>query len=164
MKSPGFTLLESIIVILIVGILFGISIPLFKTHNRSNVSRVTKQLKQHLEFAKSVAVSQQSIVTVCGSSDAMTCDQQWHKGYIIFVDRAGKGVREEHSPVLAFQRHESEVLHIQWKGFLSREFIQLSPVFMQGQNGRILLSDDAGHHYQLIINSVGRIRAQDGRN
>ena len=158
MHPKGFTLVECIIVIAIVIALFSAAIPLFKNHPGHDITQTTKQLMQHLELAKSVALNQQAIVTVCGSSDAMTCDHQWHKGYIIFKDSSGKGVKEQGESLIAFKRYEQDVLAIHWQGFLSAEFIQFFPQFTQGQNGTLTVTDRQGNNQRVIINSVGRIR------
>lgn len=164
MQPKGFTLLECIIVMVIVMILFAVAIPLFKKHPGHDITQTTKQLKQHLELAKSIAVHQQAVVTVCGSSDAVNCDHQWDKGYIIFMDNQGKGVRVEGEPLIAFKRYEQEVLDIRWKGFLSGDFIQFSLQFAGGQNGTLTLSDRQGNNQRIIINSVGRIRVEKAQN
>ncbi len=164
MQSNGFTLLESIIVIVILIVLFSAAIPFFKKNSSYEIRQVTKQLKQHLELAKSVAVNQQAIVTVCGSSDGKTCDNSWSHGYIGFIDKTGKGVREEGDPLIFFQRYEQQIFDVNWKGFLSQDCIQFSPGLTGAQNGTLTLSNHNGDWQKLIINSVGRIRLENGLN
>lgn len=163
MQSKGFTLLESLIAIVILMILFSISVPFFKKHPRSDIHQVIERVKQHLELAKSVAVNQQAIVTVCGSSDAKTCDDHWNQGYIAFIDKTGKGIKEEGNSFIVIQRYEQALFNIQWKGFLSEKLIQFSPGMVEGRNGTLVFTDQYGNNQKLIINSAGRIRNQIGK-
>ncbi len=160
MQAKGFTLLEGVIVLIILIVLSSITIPFFKKNSTHDLHQATKKLKEHLELAKSVAANQQVMVAVCGSSDAKTCDQQWNKGYIVFIDKQAKGIKEEGASLIALQRYEEQVFNINWNGFLSGGFIQFSPGFMQGQNGTLTLSDQDGNNQRIILNSAGRIRVQ----
>lgn len=151
-------------VIIILTILFSVAVPFFKKKVSHDIDRVSKQLQQHLEFAKSVAINRQSMVTVCGSSDAKSCDHQWSQGYIAFIDNTGEGIKGEGDPLILFQRYERATFNIHWDGFLSKKIIQFSPGFIWGQNGRLSLSDPAGRRQKLILNSVGRIRRESDLN
>ena len=161
MKKLGFTLLECMIVILILIVLSSIALPIFKTHQTKSAKEVSKLLMQHLELAKSAAIAHQSVVTVCGSRDGLACDNAWSDGYLIFHDKKRNGVKEASDKVIAFKRLEDAVLTVQWRGFISKKFLQFSSnTFLNAQNGSFIICDNLGNNQKLILNSTGRIRSE----
>jgi len=94
-QVKGFTLIEVIVVMVVIGILAGIAIPSFRGFTRSSqVTSAANDLVSALNLARSEAVSRAIPVTVCKSDDQATCDNtlDWHDGWIVFVDADNDGV------------------------------------------------------------------------
>jgi type IV fimbrial biogenesis protein FimT len=90
-RNLGFTMLELVMVIMIIGILAAIGIPSFKYVTTSN--RMTTEvngLLGDMQFARSEAIKEGQYVTVCTSSNGTGCTGSsgtaWQNGWIVFVD------------------------------------------------------------------------------
>ena len=91
-KNTGFTLLELIITMLIVGILLAVGVPSLKGFMKGNqLVASTNELLSALHVARSEAVKLNSRVSVCDSTDGSSCagTGEWEKGWIVFVDSDG---------------------------------------------------------------------------
>lgn len=84
----GFTLLELLIVISLVGILLSLTGPSFQ----SMVSGQRQQSQMHaftsvLHYARSEAVTRNTTTTLCGSNNQIACNtSEWEGGWILFSD------------------------------------------------------------------------------
>jgi type IV fimbrial biogenesis protein FimT len=73
-KLHGFTLVELMVVIALVAIVMAIAIPSYRQMIVSNrIRAATNDLLLSLQFARTEAVRQVRVVTVCPSSDGATC-------------------------------------------------------------------------------------------
>jgi type IV fimbrial biogenesis protein FimT len=90
-RNSGFTMFELIVVITIVGILAAVGTPTFKYVTASNrIASEVNALLGDMQFARSLAVKEGQSVTVCTSTDGLTCAgatvNTWQNGWIVFVD------------------------------------------------------------------------------
>lgn len=92
-NSPGFTLFELLIVMLIVGIFAALGIPSFKYVTSSNrMSSEVNSLLGDMQYARSEAVKQGQTITVCTSSNPTSAtpscsgSSSWNVGWIVFID------------------------------------------------------------------------------
>lgn len=116
--SSGFTVIELMIVIGVVGILMAVGLPsLQETINSISANSAAKTLVASLNYARSEAVKRGAVVTVCGSSSGTDCDTaSWSDGWIVFVDEnadadGGAGSVDAADPVLrVYQGSGSNVL------------------------------------------------------
>ena len=102
-KQTGFTLLELMITIAVLGVLLGIAIPSFQTMILN--SRLTTQANQvitALNYARSEAVKRGSPATVCSSNGGTACAGaiNWTTGWLVFADPDGDGVVDAGETVL----------------------------------------------------------------
>lgn len=91
-KYSGFTLIELMITLFIVGVLLAVGVPSLKTFMQGNqLVASTNELISALHIARSEAIKLNSRVSICESSDGKTCDNSgsWKDGWIVFVDANG---------------------------------------------------------------------------
>lgn len=85
----GFTLIELMVTIVVLGVIVGIAIPSFRDIIVSNsVSFSRDQFFSVLNYSRSEAIKSGTSVTICRSSDASSCDDTlgWDEGLLVFVD------------------------------------------------------------------------------
>ncbi len=86
-KNNGFTLIELLLGIAIITILLGQAIPSFnqlieKRKATANVQR----LMQTLQLSRTTAITENTTVTICPTSDGLNCSSNWSDGYLSFKD------------------------------------------------------------------------------
>lgn len=91
--SAGFTLLELMTAIAILGILLGIGIPAFtETVTANRLTTLTNELITGLSVARSEAGKRGTPVTICAANaaqDACAGTASWNSGWIVFTDDTG---------------------------------------------------------------------------
>ena len=98
-KNSGFTLIELMITLFIVGILLAVGVPSMRTFLQNNqLIATTNELVSAIHIARSEAFKLNKKVTICVSADGKSCvsSEKWAQGWIVFVDanddRVGTGV------------------------------------------------------------------------
>lgn len=94
MRKTGFTLIELMVVVAIAAIMLAIAAPNFQSFFEQNrLTSQANQLAASFNLARSEAITRNTTVTVCKSSNtntnAPTCDTTpsgWETGWIIFID------------------------------------------------------------------------------
>lgn len=101
--ASGFSLIELMVVLVIVGIFLSLALPSFSHVNRSN--RATAQsngLLTALNLARTEAIIRRTRVSVCAGTGS-TCASggaAWGDGWIVFVDRNAPGMASDDDEVL----------------------------------------------------------------
>ena len=89
-NHSGFTLIEAMVTISVLGILLSMAVPSFTSMiERNRVSTAASELMNALMLARSEAVTRSIGMTLCVSNDGATCNttlQDYAKGWIIFTD------------------------------------------------------------------------------
>ena len=94
--SKGFTLIELMVTIAIVGIMSSIAIPSFQNFIRqTRTTAQTNDFISALNYARSESIKQGRTVTLCKSADLATCVAagNWAQGWILFIDTDGNGAK-----------------------------------------------------------------------
>ncbi len=87
-KQSGFTLLEVIIVVVIVGILATLAVPGFSSLMQSNnLSTKYNSLAGNISLARMEAVKRSNTIVLCATDDESSCNStDWSDGWLVFVD------------------------------------------------------------------------------
>lgn len=87
--SRGFTLIELMTAVTVMGVLFALAIPSYREFTRNNRTAATQnELVTAFTYARSEALRRGTPVAVCASTDGTTCSgsANWASGWIAFVD------------------------------------------------------------------------------
>jgi type IV fimbrial biogenesis protein FimT len=109
MKSTqhGFTMVELIVVISIVGVLMAIGAPSYKYVTTANrVSSEVNGLLGDLQFARAEAIKEGQTVSVCATTNGTTCSgvATWTGGWIVFSDSPVIGTIDGNDAILRVQK------------------------------------------------------------
>jgi type IV fimbrial biogenesis protein FimT len=94
-KAAGFTILELMVGITVMGVLLGIGVPAFNDIIRNNrTAAQTNELVAALTIARSEATKRGLPVSVCAANTARTAcaaadAASWANGWLIYTDRLG---------------------------------------------------------------------------
>jgi type IV fimbrial biogenesis protein FimT len=105
-RSSGFTMLELVIVIGIVGVLLALGVPSFKYVTTANrIAAEVNGLLGDMQFARAEAIKEGQAVVVCVSSDGTSCSNSpWNNGWIVCSDPANDGACDRGEPVYRVQK------------------------------------------------------------
>jgi type IV fimbrial biogenesis protein FimT len=90
----GFTLLELMVTVTILGILVALAVPMFReTILNNRIVTQNNEFISGLNFARSEAIKRSDTVSVCASSNGTSCSAStsWSTGWIVFTDLNADG-------------------------------------------------------------------------
>ena len=83
-KNKGFTLLELMITVAIMGILMSLAIPSYRNmQNTGIVNNVVKEWQDSFYYAQAEAMRLKRNITFCASSDGSSCKGEYQSGWIV---------------------------------------------------------------------------------
>lgn len=92
--STGFTLVDMLMTIAILWILIGIAVPSFTDWVRKNrLQTLQDTIYFTLQTARTMSVTGQKNIHVCGSNDGETCEKIWNNYLLVFDD-----TNDDHEP------------------------------------------------------------------
>lgn len=167
--SHGFTLVELIIAIALLSILTFQASGLWSELQMRMAARTTvTAITNSLSFARTHAMTRQRDITVCGSSTASTCDNNWQAGILVLLDADGDGQPGEPEDILGFYQTGASGAQISWRGFGSGNKLIFN---RRGQtsisNGSFTYcpgTRESRFARQVVINRGGRVRLSQDRN
>lgn len=127
----GFTLLEIMLVLVIVGVVAGIAVPNLRQFlDKTRVSTHANELVSDLNFARTESVTRGRQITVCGSADGISCAVDvtgWSVGRIIFVDADKNGSRSGSETLLRQGGAVDPKISVSSSGFPNDTYIAFLP-------------------------------------
>lgn len=111
-RHRGFSLIELMVTVAVVGVLLGAVVPNMRTFLRNNqLSGGVNDILHSIQVARTEAIKRQNgNVVVCGTATpmlpdaAMTCDYATFKGWFVFQDTNGNWQHDAAEPVV--ERHD----------------------------------------------------------
>ena len=107
-QNNGFTIIELMITVTILGILVALGAPSFQQMIENNrIATETNKLLADLNLARSEALKiGSSIVTVCATTDGNSCSggSDWSGGWVVFIDKGTAGMVETASGDVVLSR------------------------------------------------------------
>lgn len=167
--QKGFTLVELLCCLAIAGVLVGYGIPgLNHMLARSQAASAINWILGQVMYARSAAISFNTTVTLCPSSDGERCGGHWDDGTITFTDH-----NQDHEPngndeLLRHVSFPIEDANLTWHAFQNRQYLQmLGTGYTNYQNGNFVYcppDNDPRFARQLVINIQGRGRTSKDIN
>jgi len=166
-SAAGLTLLELLVALCIMALLLGVSLPdLRRTLAQKRADITMNRLAQAIQLARNAAALNNSLVTLCGSTDGEACDGNWRHAALIFLDRDGdRKVDAATSPdsnIVRWLMFPEIAGTLRWRAFGNRSYLQITPQgFTLYQNGNFTYcpaNGDPSAARQLIVNRTARVR------
>lgn len=164
-KHTGFTLIELMVTIAVLGILLSIAIPSFQ--NMVLNSRITAQANQAitaLNYARSEAIKRAAPATVCSTNNGTACagSTNWSTGWMVFADADGDGTVDAGEAVLRVWPALGGSNTLTAGARVRVTFTATG--FATGFNDTFRLCDSRGkdHARAIIINAMGRSYVEKG--
>jgi prepilin-type N-terminal cleavage/methylation domain-containing protein len=157
----GYTLLELLIVLAIVAILAISAMPGWGRTLQARAGEVAiHELARAMNLARSEAVANGSLVTLCRSTNGTTCNGNWEDGMLLFTDANGDRVINGDDRVL--RRSGRVDGSLQLRSYPNRQYVQFTPLgFTNKQNGNFTwcpVGRDVELAQQLVFSQSGRAR------
>lgn len=163
-QSPGFTILELLLVIAVAAILLIIGIPAFQDFGtRQRMDAAINVLQGHLALARNEAIRFNAHVIICPGDIRQGCTggNDWSEGWIVFSDYNGDSQYQSPETVHHVEAGLEQMVIHSSSGRQNLHFFPNGSA--PGSNGSITLCDRRGpaHARKLVISNVGRIRRDD---
>ncbi len=158
----GFALIELIVVMVIAVILASMAVPSFNSSvKNSKLTSTARGLLSEFEYARSEAVKRNLPVTICGSTDSLSCDtDDWESGRLVFVDdgsgdlsKRGNGAIDGEEILKVFGISPNDIT-IRSTIFVSSGFLVFSGDGSVDEVGTMVLCDDRGAADSSLIEAV----------
>lgn len=161
--SRGFTLVELLIAIAILSILSTLASGLWtELHTRMTAKATINAIINSLALARNQAMTKQSDILVCGSSNALTCDNHWQAGILVLLDADKNGTPEHPEDVIGFYKTPAIEGTLSWRGFGSNNGVSYNRMGQASvSNGSFTFcptTRDPHYARQVVINRGGRVR------
>lgn len=160
----GFTLIELLLCLaLATFLLLRVAQPAWhQSYQRRQADLILLELQQLITMARSAAISENRLVTLCRSNDGQHCQGQWRDGSIAFTDANGDRVLNQDDRLLFRSKALAADGELRFNSFRNRQYLQLTPQGLTDhQNGNFTWCPADGNLLlarQLILSYSGRTR------
>jgi type IV fimbrial biogenesis protein FimT len=165
-RQHAFTLVELMVTLAVLGISLMIAVPSYLSFSRSNRSvSETNALVGALNFARSEATTLRSSVSICTSSDGLTCTAGigWKSGWIVFVDNDPPAQVDAGDSILRVYGPLSPANNISASAAMTNYLTYGANGFSNAQ-GQFVLCDDSGaaKARTISVSRTGRVSLETG--
>jgi type IV fimbrial biogenesis protein FimT len=162
-NATGLSLIEMLVVMSIIAFLTLGALPDFSDwRQRKETEGLMRELIGAIDMARSYAVSENVMVTLCRSDDGRTCQGKWSDGSILFTDFNADRVLNDNDRLLFRLDPMKPAGTLEFKSFQNRQFLQMnSRGFTNYQNGNFTFcpaNKDPRQARQIIVSLSGRTR------
>ena len=168
-QQHGFTLLEALVAMALLGILVGLAAPAMSgLRARQQLQGQGEAFLNSLVLARSEALRRQLPVSVCAQATEGQCDAlaRWQQGWLVFVDTNHNGLRDTQEVLLeargpvpsAVQVVVSNTVRTYFSYNAEGRSASASGAFMAG-TWRFCRAD-SGRGWRVVINALGRPRIE----
>lgn len=164
----GYTLIETLIVIAILCIIL-----LFANHNMSSWKKKQqaelnyKELRHIVSFARNHAINSRRSLTLCGSSNATICDNNWSVGVLLFEDANRNAIIDEADSRINYWPFALQQAKLTWKGFSGSKITFEIMGITSASNGTFTyceLDKNPLYSRQVIVSRGARARLSQDKN
>ncbi len=152
--AKGFTLIECLITVALLGLMLGVGVPSFEQFIKKQSGRASAtDIYRSYQLARSEAVNRGERITWCGSDNGHSCQRHWQQSILIFLDRNNNQKMEpperiQHIRLTTRNRFFTRVA-------LGRPYMHLNANGSNAQNGSVVVCAPEPIH-QVIFNRAGR--------
>lgn len=160
LKSKGYNLLELLVVIvLLIMTTLMISAQWVEWLNITATAIQVNQLIAAINFARSEAIKHNVSVSLCPSTDGISCQGNWHEGYLVFIDKGQQSHVPNPASLLRVYRRTAQQGRIIWHG---KGVFQVHPIGLaMAHNSHFSYcppNKDIRYAREIIISTTGRVR------
>lgn len=168
-RRCGFTLVELITAVAILGVLIGIGVPALSAMTRdARLSAFTNELHTAITLARSEAIRRGHRVTLCVSRDGLQCTADatagWESGWVMFPDPDGNILRAVDEQLIRSRGAADAGLMARGNGTLARYISYMPSGATRSATGALQMGTVkvCGNDRQrsVVINAAGRVRVE----
>lgn len=167
-RENGFTLIELMITLAVAGLVLSMAVPALNSFtNNSKRSSAVNDFVSSMHLARNTAITTNSRVTICASSDAADCEVvTWDSGWIVFNDiNSNQSVDAGEAIVGSSDGLDSVTVQSGEYGnfMMYRPNGRAMNATVNGNSGEFTVCDTrgAGHAKVIIVELSGRPRLSD---
>lgn len=163
----GFTLIETMVVLMVMGIILGLGMPSFlNLIEKMSTESEAKVLIEGLRTARLVAIEERQNVIACPSDDGSTCGSDWDKGFLVFrnSDNADGNTTLDADEEILFTHQFKDSVIVKTGSGQNQRFLYDENGWSTGSAESLLICAKAGTNkngFRVVINRAGRIRVED---
>lgn len=167
-RAAGFTLMELMIAIAILGVLLGLAWPSFSAALASNrLAAACNSMIAGVNLARSEAMRSKRAGGLCPSADGATCGNDWSAGWLVWNDANQDAAKGEGEPAIRYFQGDAQRLSVTAEAVV--------PVIVFDSRGRMTApaenarfkaqaagcaAGEAGKQRSLTVTRAGQVRIQ----
>lgn len=160
----GFTLIETMVVLMVMGIILGLGMPSFlNLIEKMSTESEAKVFIDGLRTARLIAIEERQNVVACPSADGSNCGNDWDRGFLVYRDDDHNQTLNGTDEILFTHIFKESVLVKTGSGQNQRFFLDKNG-WATGSAESMLICAKAGSNdngFHVVINRAGRIRVED---
>ena len=169
MVSRGFSLLDLLVTIAIIGIVSSIAAPSFSRLSQSVAARhAVFSMADCLAKARELAVLREKNLTVCVFDAQQKCARQWSEGIIaLFIDSNSNALFDTGDELIYQAEWPAQGGTMQWKNWRNQKTLVYQPDGSIASNGSLTYCPQTDYpdlRRAIIISKPGRVRLSQDAN